>query len=113
MRKRKSGSLIVAFLLSFVLFTGAIPVNAQAIPSTQSVTRGALCPDCNIGSIVTTYGSWGVWYNDHEVTCTHYPHGTDMIQARSRSITSKCNYCGNATVSLGKEYRTICHGYRY
>ena len=119
-------STCMAFVLMLTLFAAVIPANAQELDSiscsyldkvdrtdmsTEISPMSALCPDCERGSVITTYGSWGKWYNVKEVTCTHYPWGTDMIQERKRTVTSTCNYCGTGMSRTAKQTRTVCHGY--
>ena len=104
-KRRLSGVLMVCCALLML----SLPVSAAE--KTGVGVRAALCPDCNIGSMQVTYGSWGAWYVIQEVKCIHHPRGTDTIEERQRIATNRCNYCGSGGSKVEKATRRVCHGY--
>lgn len=116
-------SIAVFLIFALLFFIESTSVNAQDLESisntvdesfsdTTITPRAALCPDCGRGFIVITYGSWSSWYTIGQVSCTHYPWGTDLKQERIRTVTQKCDYCGVGFSSTQKETQIVCHGYK-
>ncbi|MBO5336460.1 MAG: hypothetical protein J6A94_04925 [Lachnospiraceae bacterium] len=113
MMKKKISKMVlscmaVAIMVPFL--AGGTSVQAQEL-NVSVQPRAALCDDCGVGQMKTTYGEWSEWSTVGEIDCTHYPYGTDLIKERTRLITSICNYCGAGLQSIGKQQKSECHGY--
>ncbi len=76
-------------------------------------TYARVCNKCGNGTLSIVSTSYGAWYNDHEVKCTHHVYGTDMIQKRSVTTTYRCDYCNYGYSSTSTQTRTVCHGYDF
>lgn len=112
MKNMKKISMLAVLVLTLTMFVSSTQiVSAQRLDSAIQL-RGALCSNCNDGEMVTTYGSWGPWVVMREVKCSHYYYGTDLIYARNRTVTTRCNNCGMGSSSQQTETKTECHGYR-
>lgn len=113
MMKKKISKMVLSCMAVAVMvpfLAGGTSVQAQEL-NVSVQPRAAVCDDCGIGQMITTYGEWSPWYTLEETDCTHYTYGTDLIKERTRLITSVCNYCGAALQYTGKEHEPECHGY--
>ena len=110
MAVKRASSLLLALVLMMSLFV--LPAYAEEGPSNDDTgiqPRYEIC-GCG-GAMINRYGSWGVWLNDHQEKCAHYHYGTVMIQIRYRTVTVKCQSCGQGYSYQQSETQRICHGY--
>ena len=108
-----------------IAFIDAVPVSAESGVQNHDCTVGEaevlqdtsvyarVCNRCGNGTLSIISTSYGVWYNDHEVSCTHHVYGTDMIQKRSVITTYRCDNCNYGYSSTSTQTKTVCHGYDF
>lgn len=93
--------------------TSASTIAEEISLDTEIEPRGFPCPDCGVGTVITSYGDWANWVATGEnPACSHGLRGTDKIFEHSRVVTEQCTYCKVGISYMETETRRECHGYK-
>lgn len=114
--KKTRQILALVFALVMIFTVVAVPASASDISQNDDAAvetvESRRAPVCWCGgTIFTSYTSWSVWRVQSTAPCYHYPYGEDFLMVRQRTVTERCNSCGQGTSYQEYDYTTECHGY--
>lgn len=112
MQKKNMLKKIKYFLIasSLIIPISSTLTNVSATSTEITQPRAAMC---TCGGIFrpngTSYTGWR--YSGDERKCTHYSHGLDHEQYRTKNQIYTCERCSGSYTTSTKEYKWVCKGY--